>query len=393
MSMNKILAVKLADLGDSLLTVPALRALKTAYPSARLDVLTTATGRPILEGLPFVDNLLTFDKYQYDQPGAAFSPQKLQTARRFLLDLRREKYDTVIFFHHFSTRWGALKFRGLAQAVGAKYRVGLDNGTPEARFLNVRVPDGGFGAEGLSERAYWRKLVEALTARVPSAPLDYDERPDIFIPPESRESAAKLFAEIRNLNPAQPVIAISPGSGGYALSRRWLPRGFAQVGDVLHERYGAKIALVGGRDESDLADEIIALAGLPDAYVNLCGKTGLKEVAAFLQNCALFVGNDGGLAQVAGAVGTPGVVIFGPTNAVAWSPFGTESGTTRIVQSRAELPCRPCLYRGKTLGSRLGCAARPCLTTITPENVLETIGTLKVSEISGARAVSQIRKR
>lgn len=381
--MNKILAVKLADLGDALLTVPALRALKTAYPSARLDVLTTATGRPILEGLPFVDNLLSFDKYQYDQPGAALSPQKLQVARRFLLELRREKYEAVIFFHHFSTRWGALKFRGLAQALGAKYRVGLDNGTPEAGFLNVRVADGGFGANGLSERAYWRKLVEALVARLPAALLVYDERPEIFIPPESRENATKLLAQIRNFKPAQPVIAISPGSGGYALSRRWRPLGFAQVGDVLHERYGVKIALIGGKDESDLANEIMSLSGQPAAYTNLCGKTGLKEVAAFLQSCALFIGNDGGLAQIAGAVGTPGVVIFGPTNAVAWSPFGTESERTKIVQSAADLACRPCLYRGKTLGSRLGCAARPCLTTITPESVLETIGTLEVSEILG----------
>ncbi len=378
-SFRRILAVKLADLGDALLIVPALRNLKKAYPAARLDVLTTATGGAGLDGLPYIDRLLIFDKYQFDNPRALLSPARISQLAAFGLDLRRQSYDAVIFFHHFSLKWGIFKFRGLALAAGAPWRVGLHNGTPRADFLNLSVPDRGFGGDGCTERAYWRQLVEKLTGQIPGAPYEYDERPEIAIGSDDHRRANALLAEVRGQDDGLPVVAFGAGSGLYSLSRRWPAANFAKVADGLIEQYGAKIALLGSAGEGSLNEEIRAQCKRPAAVVNLAGRTDRPhEVAAFLQGCRLFVGNDGGLAQLAGVAGTKSVVVFGPTNPVAWSPFGTEPDANgfrqvQIVQAQLDLPCRPCLYRGLSLGSRLGCAPRPCLTAISPAQVLETI--------------------
>jgi heptosyltransferase-2 len=378
--VKRILAVKLADLGDALLIVPALRALKQAYPAAQLDILTTATGQKGLEGLPYIDELLIFDKYLFDNPGQALKPANLAQAVRFLAGLRARHYDTIIFFHHFSLKFGSLKFRAIAQATGAPRRVGLHNGAVLANFLNIRVEDKGFGGENLTERAYWEKLVQAMTESRPgeSLPLTgYDPRPEIYLNAAQATQAEALLAELRGLEPGRLLVAVGAGGGGYTLTRRWPAVNFARVAQGLVRQKGAKIALLGTPGEFELNEQIIRLAGASASIVNLAGRTSEKEAAALLAGCDLFIGNDGGLAQLAGVAGIPAVVIFGPTNATAWQPFGAEEGRVKIVQAAMELPCRPCLYRGKALGSRLGCAARPCLTTISPGQVLETIETFE----------------
>ncbi len=381
--IKRILAVKLADLGDALLVVPALRALKQAYPAAQLDVLTTETGQKGLAGLPYIDNLIVFDKYLFDYPGQALKPGNLAQAVRFLTGLRREHYDTIIFFHHFSLNFGILKYRAVAGVVGAKRNVGLYNGARLAGFLNVRIEDKGFGGGDLAERDYWRQLVEALTKVAPGQPIVYDSRPEIQIEPLAQGKVENLLAELRGKKPERLLIAIGAGGGGYTIARRWPAVNYARVAQVLIQQKKARVVLLGTPGESSLNEQIRALAGQPDeddgSIINLAGRTSEKEVAALLAGCDLFVGNDGGLAQLAGVAGIPAVVIFGPTNATAWQPFGTEEGRVKIVQAAMELPCRPCLYRGKTLGSRLGCAARPCLTTITPGQVLETIQGFELS--------------
>lgn len=387
--VKRILAVKLADLGDALLIVPALRALKQAYPAAQLVVLTTETGWKGLAGLPYIDELLVFDKYLFDNPRQALKPRNLIQALRFMAGLRFKHYDTIIFFHHFSLKFGILKYRALAQATGAAWRVGLHNGAPLANFLNVRVEDKGFGGENLTERDYWRQLVQALTERKPgqSLPLTaYDPRPEIYLEAAAIARAATLLTELRGSEPDRPLVAIGAGGGGYTIARRWSAVNYARVAQALIQQKGAKIVLLGTPSEVELNEQIKRLAGSEAGLVNLAGCTNEKEVAALLAGCDLFVGNDGGLAQLAGIAGIPAVVIFGPTNATAWQPFGVEEGQVKIVQAAMDLPCRPCLYRGKTLGSRLGCAARPCLTTISPAQVLETIEALKLSsnKASGA---------
>jgi ADP-heptose:LPS heptosyltransferase len=96
--------------------------------------------------------------------------------------------------------------------------------------------------------------------------------------------------------------------------------------------------------------------------INLCGETSVGELGAVLERCAVTIANDGGVAHLSAAVGTPVVSIFGPSNDRAWRPL---LGT--VVASN--IACRPCFYRDFERGLPGGCATRECLALVTPRMV------------------------
>ncbi|MFQ6016234.1 MAG: glycosyltransferase family 9 protein, partial [Anaerolineae bacterium] len=353
---ERILVVKLSDIGDVLTATPALRALRQSFPKAQLEVLLPPNSREVLDGSPLTDQLIIFDKFQYDRPLDALAPTNLTTALRLGRWLRERRLDTLILLHHLTTGWGALKYATLALASGAPRRLGLDNG--RGWFLTDRVKDHGFGFK--HEVAYWLDVVGELGATTE------DSRLEISITAEEEEYAANLLngGQTAAAGRIGPVVAVHPGSGGYSRARRWSAAGFAQVADALVERYGARVMLVG--KGSDGLAEVAAL--MKREARNLADQTTIKQLAALLKRCDLFLGNDGGVMHLAAAVGTPVVAIFGPSNHRAWGPWGDEHAVVRL-----DLPCSPCFYRGFELGTPEGCASRECLTSITSQQVLAAI--------------------
>ena len=339
-----ILVVKLSDIGDVLTATPALRALRQSFPAARLEALVPPNSAPVLAGSPLVDEVIVFDKFQFDRPIDALKPSSLLALVRLARDLRRRRYDCLVILHHLTTRWGMLKYAALALTSGAKVRVGLDNG--RGWFLTHRARDGGFGVR--HEVEYWLDVVGTIGAETEDTSL---------------EMAVGENDQIPMTNGQWPLVAIHPGSGGYSLARRWSAEGFARVADALVERYGARIVLVG-----TLADGVSQVASLMRSEaVNLEGRTNLGQLAAILKRCDLFIGADSGVMHLAAAVSTPLVAIFGPSNHKAWGPW--PRGGRHIIL-RADLPCSPCSYVGFSVGRREGCEARTCMRMVTPEMVL-----------------------
>ena len=120
---ERILLVQLADIGDLVLTTPAIAALREAHPKAVIDLLATTQALPILpDGL--VNETLSFDRAGKSASRAMFAPDNLQR----LLRIKRKRYDTLVFFHHFTLRAGLWKFRLIARASGARRIIGLQNG-------------------------------------------------------------------------------------------------------------------------------------------------------------------------------------------------------------------------------------------------------------------------
>lgn len=350
----RILVVKLAATGDLLLATPALRLLRSRYPRARIDLLTTSEAAALLSRSRLVDRVLTLDKYAFDYPSQiARRPWRLLSLAPLLRALRRTRYDAVLLLHHLTLPFGRLKYRSLLALTGARHRIGYDNGT--GGFLTVRIPDEGFGAR--HEAQYNLDAVAAIGAVDVADPHDVrlsDLSWDVTPAPRDRDT---------------PVIAIHPGGGTYSLARRWPLERFAELASALHAEAGAAIILTGGRDEAELRAHIAERAGHP-AWLTCAEETNLQELATLLASVDLFIGNDSLPMHLAAAAGTPVVAIFGPSNADAWRPWVPAAWSRAVVVRRDDLACSPCFYRGHSLGTPQGCPPRPCLTELPVRRVL-----------------------
>ncbi|MEO8610453.1 MAG: WecB/TagA/CpsF family glycosyltransferase [Chloroflexota bacterium] len=339
---TRILVVQLADIGDLIVSTPALSALREAQPDAHITLLTTTHAAPIVEGTNLVNEIITFDKGQFNSSRAFFKPENL----RRIFKLRHGRYDTVVFFHHFTLKLGTAKFALIGLATGAKRRLGIDNGN--GWFLTERLPDEGFGAKHQAQ--YWLDLVGLLGAKL-------RPRPAVI---QKKAQSSEFKVQSKNQT---PTIVIHAGSGGYSMARRWEAPKFAAVADRLHEEYAAEIVLVGAKgDDSNAVKNLLKITP-----TDLTGKTTLPELAGILANSNLFIGADSGVMHIAAAAGTPVVAVFGPSNPDAWSPW-TPNSKSIVVRSAPE--CSPCSYVGHGIGLREGCPARTCMRMVTAEDVL-----------------------
>lgn len=342
-----LLVISLADIGDLLLTTPALSAIRASLPDAHIDVLTSPHAAPILSGTGLADAVITFDRAIFDSVRRLFHPRNFRPALALWRRLRAGKYDAVFICHRLTTRLGALKYAVLSLATGAPKRLGVDNGTGRGWFLTDRVADQGFG--GHHQADYWLSVAGLLGARI-----DH---------PVLRIGISELDrAWAHDHLPDHPrLIAIHPGSGGFSAARRWEPEKFAGLADRLADA-GAQIVIVGGADD----DSETVIGHMRHAPLNLAGQTTLGQLAAVLERCECFYGADSGVMHVATATGTQVNAIFGPSNHEAWGPY---AGNARIIRSGAR--CSPCFYVGNGIGLREGCPARTCLKTVTVEDVLD----------------------
>ncbi|MDQ3547194.1 MAG: glycosyltransferase family 9 protein [Chloroflexota bacterium] len=348
---QRILAIKLADLGDLLLCEPALRSLRLAFPTTRIDVLTTPASIALLDLIGHDLRAIPFPKHIFDRPTALASPIAQLQAAKLALALRTARYDRVVVLHHLTTAYGARKFAALVRVTGSRYVAGLDNG--RGTFLTHREMDRGFGEQ--HEAAYMRDVA------VVAGGSDVDAAPSIRVP-----DGALLPPNLPST-----FTAIFPGTGPFSRAREWQAQRYAELAIRLHHR-GIATVLIGDDDASDAAATV--RAGAPSS-VDLTGKTTLQELAAVLSRARLVVGGDSFIGHLAAAVGTPVVSIFGPSNADAWRPAGalnwdgrcSPPGASLVV--RHDLPCEPCIYTGFRLGRPAGCPDRTCLKRVTVDDV------------------------
>jgi ADP-heptose:LPS heptosyltransferase len=346
----RILVVKAAGIGDLLLAVPALRALRAAYPQATLDVLTTPQSAPLLRDSPLVNRVIPLDKIPFDYPHQVLrTPWRLAPLLGLWREIHAARYDAVLLLHHLTLPFGRLKYRLLLAAARPALTVGLDNG--HGAFLDVAVPDAGFGAR--HEAEYCLTVAAAVGAPV-SSPLPGPALADLGWENEERKRA---------VSPDGPVVALHLGSGSYSRARRWPLDRYVALAHVLRQEFGVRIVLVGGPDDDDLDTQFIEALRCPAWITPAASGLDLRATARLLAHSDLFIGNDSLPMHLAAAAGTPVVAIFGPSNHRAWAPLKRDAAAIAVVVRR-DLPCSPCFYRGHTLGTPAGCPPRPCLTEL-----------------------------
>jgi heptosyltransferase-2 len=336
--MNRILLVQTAFLGDVVLTTPLLRELRRAHPAAEIVVLTTPLGAEALQGLPYINERISFDKDGHDRGMS----RTWELGRR----LRMDGFDVGIAAQR-SFRTGLL-----LRLAGTATRIGFE-GAP--------------GAWAYTKTAHWNaddhavRRYLALAGPAGGDPRAADPHPELAVLPQARETVDRLLIEA-GVQPSDPILAVAPGS--IWGTKRWTPEGYAEVVRSAMP-IGLKAVLVGSPAERTLCEEIAKLAG--GGYAILAGRSKVPELAALLARSRALVTNDSGPGHVASAVGTPVVTIFGPTvPAFGYAPFGVAN---RLVE-HPSMPCRPCHPHGPKV-CPLG--HHRCMREITPQTVLRAI--------------------
>lgn len=362
---RRILAIKFYGLGNMVMVLPSVRALKETYPDAEVDFLTTIENCSVLgrSGLIARTMGIRVDGF------AAF----VASVWRALRAVRARRYDLVIDFEQF------VKFSAIiAYATGAPDRIGFNtDGQRRGWLYTVRVVY--TDSEHMS--SIFLRIVRPLGIVGPPP------RVELAVRPEEHARVDAFLAE-HGVAPGRfPIIVVHVGSGDnfYRIAlKRWPVENFARLSAALAERYGAAVVLTGkGAEERALVDATLAAAG-GAPLIDACDRLSIGELLALLARCHLAVVNDTSVMHLAGAMGTPVAAFFGPTAPLHYGPQNPHD-----LVFYQDLYCSPCLTNYNLKRSR--CVEPVCVRTIDPEDVLARIDARFLGRDAPLRGVLEAR--
>lgn len=333
--------------GDVAMSLPAVRALRASFPKDEFAILARPWVADLYRLRPEVDEVLV-----EESSGAHAGTEG---RRRLAAELRRRSFDrAVIFPTSFGTAW-TLQQAGIPDRIGwaAEGRAPL-----LTKALPQRLHRG--------RHQVWKHLLlaEAAGAARPAAP---DASWDV-----STETAAAGRALLSATGLAdRPFAAVHLASFAHAAKRWELPR-FAALLDRLAADQGLAAVLLGSAGEAGVNAEASAMSKRATLF-DLSGRSTLPEVLGILSLSRLFVGNDSGIGHLAAAVGTPTVVVFGPTDPDATRPWDGPRGDgrpVRVAVARRRTVCAPCRFDVCPLDHR-------CMTGLDVETVLGAVASVR----------------
>jgi heptosyltransferase-1 len=346
----KILFIRLSSLGDLILTLPTLKAIKDRYPQAHVSWLVQDALQDVLSGNPYLDEIIPVDllsvtdKYATPKTWLRGGSRLFSNLGRAYHIFRKRKFDVVLEFQ-------ALFKSGIFAS--------LNRGAERYGFKNARELSHLFLNHPIFVRDKSRHAVENYLqfARHFGCPTEAVEFP-IYIPPEDERYIEQLLLQ-EGIKPGDFTIFVSATARWR--SKFWDQQSFARLCDELVRRYGAKLIFSGLPSEAGYLQRIREMMR-EDALI-MAGRTNIKQFLALIKRSRLFVGVDSGSMHAAAAFQVPTIALFGPSNPRWIGPYGQEQGIVKL-----DLPCEPC--------NRRECSDRSCMLGITPEMVLEKVGML-----------------
>ena len=324
-AIQKILVRATNWVGDAVMSLPALQALRQSYPASHIAVLA----RPWVAGLygreSFCDEVIPYE--------APSGWRGLNTKRRIAVELRKRHFDCAVLLQN------AFEAAAVVRWAGIPIRIGY-NRDGRGLLLTHPIPLPLKGEIPAHQRFYYLELLKRaklIDTYSPTAPIRL-----------ARPQPAREW-----------MIGISPGAA-YGGAKRWLPERFAEAAIQLALEFDASVAIFGSQAEQELSETIrtlITAAGVK--CENFAGVTTLPQLIERIAACRLFLTNDSGSMHIASALGVPTVAIFGATDDQATGPTGAWS---RVVRHPVE--CSPCLLRECPIDHR-------CMTRVHAAGVVE----------------------
>lgn len=321
--------------GDAIMALPALRAVRARFPDAQIAIVARPYVADIYRDQGICDQLIPYDP---GGPHASFSGRE-----RLAAELRSQKYDAALLLQNaFDAAW-------LAWRAKIPERIGYARDGRNF-LLTKAVPVPKPGEIPAHEQFYYLELLRR------SGWVDTPQETSqiIMTVPEPRRIRAAEFLARSGSRANVRRVAIGAGAS-YGSAKCWPPSRFAELANRLQSQSGADVILFGTAAEAAVSNAISAEMRRPP--IDLTGKTAIADLPALLSQCHLFIGNDSGAMHVAAAVGLPVVAVFGPTD-----PHGTAPVTPRCTIVQDKPYCSPCFLRRCPTDHR-------CMTAITPDMV------------------------
>ena len=299
-------------IGDAVMTLPAVAAIRNTFPDARISILVKPWVAEVFHLCKYVDEVIPFQSSGIHSGIAG----KLRLAK----ELRSRGFDTAILLQN------AVEPAIIARLAGIPVRAGYDS---DGRGLllthSVRRTE---AVRKVHQIEYYLEMVKSLGCRSTDSKVHLE-------PGKEYEVLSENLLREHGIGSGTFLIGLAPGAA-YGPAKRWLPERFAAVADRLIDGLPARAVLFGSQEDRKCADLVEKSARHP--MINVAGKTNLGEAMAIIARCSLFLSNDSGLMHVAGALNIPTVAIFGSTNPITTSPVGDNS---TVIYKGAS--CSPCL--------------------------------------------------
>lgn len=336
---KKILVVRTDRIGDVVLTTPVVKVLRDNYPQSHIAIMVSPQAREIVEGNPYLDEVIIYDQNNKDKGWWGFW--------KFVISLKKRRFDLAIILHTKKRTNLIAFFADIPKRIGyhdKKFGFLLTDRIKDTRVLGLK-----------HEVDFCLDILRRLELDVAHS------RPFIPLHKGALEWVNNSLRQ-EGIKKEDKLACVHPGAS--CVSKRWLKERFIVLANRLVEDYGFKVIVVAaGSEDIAAADEIAKNSRYP--VLNLAGKTSLAQLAALLKACAIFISNDSGPVHIASSVGTAVISIFGRNQAglspVRWGPVGEKD---RYVHK--EVGCRVCLAHNCKIGF-------DCLKSITVEDVLKAV--------------------
>ena len=331
---QRVLLTRLRFIGDIVLTTPIIKSIRDALPDAYVAYLGELPGVTLLEGNPYLNEVLAYN------PNSSFLKRMFVYPR-----LRQRGFDLAIDL--FSNPRSSL----LTYATGAKVRVGAGMRS-RSRFYTHQVADDGIPKSVIDFHAQYLQAVGLrLTSR----------ETKIFLSDEEQREA-RIYLHWQGIDFDRPIVGLHPGASWPA--KMWHKERFAELADLLVARLGAQVVFTQGPGEQKLIQEISAGCVRPLKVLNVLP---LRQLAAVLSLFDVYVANDSGPMHMAVAVGTKTIGIFGPGEEETWFPYDREDGHLVL---RKDVWCHPCHLN---FCNKEGEAYMKCMQLLETREVFDTV--------------------
>lgn len=315
-------------IGDVVMATPAIRALRHAYPSARVAGVHKSYIRGVIDGSPWFDDLISSD--------AGIMP----VVRR----LRAERTDLAVLFPNtFRSAW-------TAWLGGCRRRIGYRRYSRGPLLTDVLEPV--TDTLGHLKPSPIIDAYNRLAERAGAAPT---RQMELFTTAADEAAADAIWSRF-GFDRRPEVICLNPGAA-FGSSKYWSAEAFAEVASRFAVENGTGVLVLCGPGERELARQIVARAASPHVYSLADAPVSLGLTKAFVRRCDLLVTTDSGPRHFAAAFDRPVVTLFGPTH-IAW----TETYYEKAAHLQKEVECGPCQQRVCPLDHR-------CMTRLTPDEV------------------------